>query len=426
VVFQIHSEELDVLIQASKKVFIDELCLKIEEIDKMLIACGARCSTEDIRELLRFFHSMNGTAATLELDSLASIGRRWEIRLKEKINEHEFIEEDMIKKIHKEIYNIKDQIGCVYNEAATKTRVPLENSYINNQSRGRILLIDDDLTILKLLENAFTIEGYTIYICDDPVSAFELIAATKPDVIILDILMPEVNGYELLEKIKAKPEYADIHVIFLSAVDSSEDRIKGVKLGADDYITKPFIINEVIAKVEAALRRSNKYKDKLLRDEFTGAYSRHYFSYRFMEELERYKRNEKAFSIAFVDIDFLRLINEKYGYGAGDRVLKEFASYLNRNIRKCDILFRYGGEEFIVLLPDTDSSKALLVIDRIREGFAGKDIDAGDMVIRATFSAGIIQINDKDITEEELIKYAANTTYKAKSLGRNTVAIFEK
>lgn len=425
-VFQIHSKELDALIQASKKVFIEELCLKIEKIDKMLVACGGHCSIEDTRELLRFFHSINGTASTLELDSLASIGRRWEIRLKEKINNHEFVEEHMIKEVHKEIYNIKNQICGADNEAVAETRDLLKNTYKNNQSRGRILLIDDDLTILKLLENAFTIEGYTIYICDDPISAFELIAATKPDVIILDILMPEVNGYKLLEKIKAKPEYSDIHVIFLSAVDSSEDRIKGVRLGADDYITKPFIINEVIARVEAALRRTNKYRDKLLKDDFTGTYSRHYFSYRFMEEMERYKRSGKNFSIAFVDIDFLGLINEKYGYGAGDRVLKEFVSYLNDNIRKCDILFRYGGEEFIVLLPDTDSSKAFLVIDRIRQGFADKDISAGDLLIKATFSAGIMQIDDKDITEDELIKHAANTAYKAKRLGRNTVVMFEK
>ena len=425
-VFQIYNRELDALIQASKQVFTDELCFKIREIYKILDGCDGQCSTEDAQDLLRFFHSMNGTASTLELDSLASIGRRWEVRLKEKLNKHEVVEKEMIKEIYKEIYNIKELIGCAGDGAMVEASDLPENYYINTQSRGKILLIDDDLTILKLLENAFTMEGYTIYICDDPISAFELIDTIKPDVIILDILMPEVSGYELLGKIKAKPEYADIHVIFLSAVGSTEDRIKGVRLGADDYITKPFIINEVLARVEAALRRSNKYKEKLLRDDFTGAYSRHYFSCRFIEELERYKRNGKVFSIAFVDIDYLRLINEKHGYSVGDCVLKEFASYLNKNIRKCDILFRYGGEEFVVLLPDTDSSKAFLVIDRIKEGFGDKDIDAGDTVIKATFSAGIIQVDDKNMTEEELIKRATSTIYRAKSLGRNTVVIFGK
>lgn len=420
------NRQMDELMKTAQKTFINELCNRIEEMDKLLTSCEDKFSEHDARDILRFFHSVNGTAATLGLSHLASIGKEWEIKLKSLLKEKGCLDIAVIKDLHAEIIKLKQKIGCLEENKTVSTNALSEKDYINMSDRGSVLLVDDDVTILKLLENALTIEGYTVYICDDSASAFDLIAITRPDVIMLDIMMPEVNGYELLEKIKTKPEYSDILVIFLSAVNNVDDKIKAMRSGADDYITKPFIIDEVLARVETVLRRSNKYRGKLLRDDLTDAYSRYYFNQRIIEEMERYKRNGTTFSIAFIDMDHYKVINDKYGHQTGDFVLKELVSYLAVNIRKCDSLYRYGGEEFIILLPDTSESNAYMVIDRLRKEFANKPISVGGTNVKATFSAGITQIDGREITGEQLISNADNAMYRAKKLGRNRAVVYNK
>lgn len=422
------NNQIDALMHMAQKTFFDELGDKIKEIDELLTNSETGCSEHDVQKILRFFHSLNGTAATLGLTHLATVGRKWEVKLKELLLKGRSLDRAILNDIHTEIDKIKNRFGDLEeNKSKSVTSHFLsEKDYINMSNRGKILLVDDDVAILKLLENALTIDGYTVYICDESASAFDLVSATRPDVIILDIMMPEVNGYELLEKIMARPEYSEIQVIFLSAVNSVDDKIRGMRLGADDYITKPFIIDEVLARVESVLRRSNKYSEKLLKDELTDAYSRYYFNHRIAEELDRYKRNNTEFSLAFIDMDYFKMINDKFGHQTGDYALRELVSYLAGNIRGCDSLYRYGGEEFIVLLPDTSESKAYTVINRLRKEFAKKAILIGGTIIQATFSAGIVQPNSKDITVEQLISKADKAMYHAKKLGRNRAVVYSE
>lgn len=418
--------KLDTLVRESQQIFLMELWDKVTEIEKLLKAYDEINKKDKAQELLRFFHSMNGTASTIGLQEFASIGRKWEAKLKKTLEQDRTLDDNVIKDIYSEVLKIKDKLNGLDDNKMLKINSETENSYLSIHSRGKVLLIDDDFAILKLLENALTNEGYTVYICDDSVLAFDIITAVKPDIILLDVLMPELSGYELLKKIRKEPKYSNIQIFFLSAIDNAEDRIKGMRLGADDYITKPFIIDEVLARIEAALRRANKYKEKFLRDEFTGAYSRHYFNYRIIEEFEKYKRTGKTFSMAFLDIDYFRLINEKYGYRIGDTVLKELVIYLNNNIRKYDALFRYGGEEFILFLPDTEMSIAYPIIDRLRKGFEEKNICIDDKVIKITFSAGIVQVDEVFSDTEQLVEYANRTMHRAKRHGRNKVAVFDR
>ncbi|HZK57249.1 MAG TPA: response regulator [Clostridia bacterium] len=419
------NRRIDALMKTAQRTFIDELSARIEEMEKLLTSCGDRCSAHDTKEILNFFHIMNGTAATLGLNYLADIGLRWETKLREITEQETELDTVTLKDICAEIINIKHRLDCLREDKKTHIHNDLERDYTNMPGRGRVLLVDDDITILKLLENALTTEGYTVYICDDSLSAFDLIAVARPDVIMLDIMMPGINGYELLEKIKAASEYSCMHVIFLSAIDNVDDRIKGLKLGADDYITKPFVIDEVMARIETVLRRTDKYKKKLLNDDLTDAYSRYYFSQRIIEEIERYKRNETIFSIAFIDIDHYKVINDRHGHQAGDFVLQEIAVYLDKNIRKCDSLYRYGGEEFIILLPGTSKLQTYTVINRLREGLARKPISVGGTTIKVTFSAGIAQVESKDITGEQLVDNADRAMYRAKKIGRNRVIVYD-
>lgn len=421
-----NDKQIEMLMETAQKAFIDELSLKIREIQELLSSCKDECTESDANKLLRFFHSINGTASTLGLDYISSIGKEWERKIKALIEQGNGLNKEILQEITKVVNTIKKKSDSLSEKDNTKKIVINGNDYVNIPDRGKILLVDDDITILKLLENAFTLEGYKVYICDDSTSAMDTIAVTRPDIVILDIMMPRLNGYEILEKIKSKPEYSDIYVIFLSAKADVDDRIRGLKSGADDYITKPFVIGEITTRVEMIMRRSGNYKEKLLKDVLTDAYSRYYLNLRIAEELERYRRNGISFSIAFIDMDQYKSINDQYGHQTGDHILRELVSHLSSNIRKCDSIYRYGGEEFVILLPDTTEENAYMVIDRLRCEFSNEPIFVGGKAINVTFSAGIKQVGDVSDSADELINDADHAMYYAKKSGRNKVVIYNK
>lgn len=418
--------QADMLLETAQRVFVDDLMIKIDEIEEILSSSKGHCTTADTERIMRFFHSINGTAATLELNHLSSIGKECEIKLKNIIEREQSLNGTVLEDVYVALNNINKIVNNMVDKNNTDTTITESNEYSNMPDRGKILLVDDDITILKLLENAFTMEGFKVYICDDSESAMDTIAVARPDIIILDIMMPKLSGYELLEKIKAKPEYSDTYVIFLSAKSDIDDKIKGIKAGADDYIIKPFTIGEIIIRVEMIMRRSENYREKLLKDCLTDAYSRYYFNLRIADEVERFRRNGTIFSIAFVDMDHYKYINDQYGHQTGDHVLKELVSHITEGIRKCDSIYRYGGEEFVIIMPDTTEDNAYTVIDRLRQGFGCQPIPIGGEYLYATFSAGIKQIGDKDESAEQLISDADKAMYHAKMCGRNRVVTFGK
>lgn len=401
------NERVGQLLETAQRTFVCDIRDKMDEIYGLLDSRRDIWSRSDVKRLLKFFHSISGTASTLGFSDLALIGEKWEEKLENVIdrdgqfdkmllNEVKAVVKDLDQKVYNLIKNLDTPCGESDGSAGD------DHEYTSLPNRGKILLVDDDITILKLLENAFTLEGYKVYICEDSLSTMDAITTIKPDLLILDIMMPKISGYQILKKIRSKPEYSEIYVIFLSAKVNVSDRIKGMKYGADDYITKPFVVEEVITRVEMVMRRSNKYKEKLLKDSLTGAYSRYYFNLRIAEEFERYKRNGTIFSIAFLDMDNYKAVNDRYGHQTGDYVLREVVSYLAKKLRKSDSIYRYGGEEFIILLPDTTAEKAVTVMNRLREGFT-QFISVGKGKFCTTFSVGIKQVSESDENVMKLI-----------------------
>jgi two-component system cell cycle response regulator len=415
------NNSVDKLMKTAQEAFIEDFVGKVYEVEQQLFSGEQELDEVDIHEVLGFFHSLNGTASTLGFTHLATIGKQWEVRLKELYAQGDCLDPVTTKELQAATAEVKSLIESF----RTEQTVCLNEEHIQELSNGKILLVDDDIVILKLLENALVEEGYTVYICADSAVAFEMLMEVKPDVVILDIMMPKLDGYELLEKIKTNFESTEMQVIFLSALDEVDDKVKGIRLGADDYIAKPFMIEEVIARVEAVLRRVKNCKARIFRDRLTGIYTRCYFDQRIAEEYQRYKRYGKLFSIAFIDIDNYKAINDRYGHQVGDFVLKELVGYLADNIRRCDSLYRYGGEEFVALLPDTEETKAFKVIERLRKGFAQKSIYVEGTKINVTFSAGITQVSDR-VSVRQLIRNADRAMYQAKRLGRNKVFIFDR
>ena len=389
------NERVGQLLETAQRTFVCDIRDKMDEIYGLLDSRRDIWSRSDVKRLLKFFHSISGTASTLGFSDLALIGEKWEEKLENVIdrdgqfdkmllNEVKAVVKDLDQKVYNLIKNLDTPCGESDGSAGD------DHEYTSLPNRGKILLVDDDITILKLLENAFTLEGYKVYICEDSLSTMDAITTVG----FINFRYYDTELVPVLKKIRSKPEYSEIYVIFLSAKVNVSDRIKGMKYGADDYITKPFVVEEVITRVEMVMRRSNKYKEKLLKDSLTGAYSRYYFNLRIAEEFERYKRNGTIFSIAFLDMDNYKAVNDRYGHQTGDYVLREVVSYLAKKLRKSDSIYRYGGEEFIILLPDTTAEKAVTVMNRLREGFSTQFISVG----KGKFftSVGIKQRSESD------------------------------
>lgn len=413
------SEKFQALLDRTRHFFAGELHRKLEDISRF-VENTETLSTEETQEILRAFHSIYGTASTLGLEHLAEVGKRGEILVKDFLALDLMTQPQFLGSISHIFKELQQQLTLLeHSEAASEPFRTL--AYTSLPENEKILLIDDDITLLKLLETTFTREGYSVYICDDSISAMDIISIAKPDVILLDIMMPKVDGYEILAKIKNSPELSDICVIFLSALDDIEAKVKGMGSGIDDYITKPFNLREVLSRVEMVLRRAHKFKEKLLKDCLTGAYSRSYLNERFTDELNRYKRNQTLFSVAFVDMDFFKHINDTYGHLTGDYVLKQFVEFMNTNLRECDALFRYGGEEFVILLPDTTEQQASQAMERLRDIFAQRQLSHNGNAFFMTFSCGIKEVGEQDTSVNHLLNLADAAMYAAKRAGRNRV-----
>lgn len=413
------NEQFQALLDSARQFFVGELHRKIEILSKSVENTDS-LSAEDTQEMLRTFHSIYGTASTLGLEHLAELGKRGEIQVKDFLTLDHMTQTQFLVLISQTLKELQEQLTLLENSVPA-SEPSISSAYTSLPENEKILLIDDDVTLLKLLETTFTREGYTVYICDDSISAMDLIAIVKPDVILLDIMMPKIDGYEILTKIKNSPDFSDICVIFLSALDDIEAKVKGMGSGVDDYITKPFNLREVLSRVEMVLRRAHKFKEKLLKDSLTGAYSRSYLNERFTDEMDRYKRNKTLFSVAFVDLDFFKHINDTYGHQMGDFVLKQFVEFINTNLRECDALFRFGGEEFVILLPDTTEQQAYLALERLRENFAQRLFTCDGNTFHMTFSCGVKEVGEQDTSANHLLNLADEAMYAAKRAGRNRV-----
>jgi diguanylate cyclase (GGDEF)-like protein len=291
-----------------------------------------------------------------------------------------------------------------------------------------ILIVDDTEANIKILQRALADVGYNISVAFNGQMALDLIPKVKPDLILLDVMMPGINGYEVCKRLKEDEELKNIPVIFITAKGETEDVVEGFDLGAVDFIMKPFKLNEVCARVHTHLTLSAALK-KLIQDSetdpLTGLYNRRTFLKRIENEAVRFKRNQKPFSILFGDIDFFKKINDTYGHAAGDAILVNISNILNTEKREIDQVARWGGEEFLILLPETDITGAVQHGNKIRELISAKPFIYEEQEIQITMSFGVSKY-DGDNTIDRTIDLADKRLYLAKESGRNKVVSEDK
>jgi len=294
-----------------------------------------------------------------------------------------------------------------------------------------ILVVDDSKINLKVVGAILNKVGYKTTFAIGGQDAIERLKSVKPDLILLDLMMPDMDGIEVCNAIKNQLENQDIPVIFLTANIHKENLLDAFKNGAVDYIVKPFHRPEFLARIRIHLELKHT-RDELKKalieqeklattDPLTNIANRRYFFTQAEAELKRSRRYHYSFSVLMMDIDHFRDINNTYGHAIGDEAIKIVATKIIKNIRDIDICARIGGEEFVALLPQTNMSEAMVVAERIRQIISQTVITAEEQKVTMTMSIGVATYAFEDETIDAVLKRADKALYQAKNAGRNQV-----
>jgi two-component system, cell cycle response regulator len=363
-------------------------------------------------EVYRFLHSIKGTSGTVQLggvlivaskllEQLESIeNRRWS---KNELRDFLF---DLIRLSYdyehfKETFLEKDEPCC--------GSIPL------------IQIIDDDVSMLIVLKEALEENGWMVIANTKPEKAASQYYDLQPDCLVIDVDLSSKNGFQLLEDIQKHNHKQFIPKVITSLQNDRKTRMNAYESGADDFIEKPIDIEEFIVRINRQLQRKQIFDQSVMIDELTQIYNRRFLS----DQLERYIKDYEStgvpFSVSLLDLDYFKSINDQYGHLTGDKVLETFASFLKENIRSTDSVFRYGGEEFVILFPRTNAEEAKEVVKRILDEFSKVTFMDHGNPFNISFSAGIYMANNHEEGSVEILKMADQALYEAKENGRACV-----
>ncbi|MHA6492391.1 diguanylate cyclase [Pseudomonas borbori] len=297
-------------------------------------------------------------------------------------------------------------------------------THVTQNEPYKVLIIDDSRAQATYTERVLNSAGIVTRTLLDPIQAMTELADFQPDLIILDMYMPECNGPELAKVIRHNDRYVSVPIIYLSAEDDLDKQLDAMSEGGDDFLTKPIKPRHLIATVRNRAARARNLKARMVRDSLTGLFNHTHTLQLLEDSRSRAQRDGEPLSFAMLDIDFFKKVNDNYGHPMGDRVIKSLALFLKQRLRKSDFIGRYGGEEFAVVMPDTTAEQALLVIDEIRRRFAEIRYPAQPEDLSCTFSCGITQMA-RGADSKVLSQQADEALYVAKNGGRNRVEIFQ-
>jgi len=315
--------------------------------------------------------------------------------------------------------------------------------HADGEQSARILIVDDHEDNIELLRARLEAWGYTSESAADGAEALEKIQKSPPDLVLLDVMMPKVDGIEVARRVKSNASLPFIPIIMQTALDATENKVEGLEAGADDYITKPIDFAELKARLQSMLRikrlqeeleererqlleANERLRHMSQTDGLTGVDNRRHLEERLDEMFEHEKRLKEPFACVMCDLDRFKAVNDTHGHQAGDAVLKQFARILRNEMREIDHVGRYGGEEFMMLLPGTVLDAALPFAERVRKQVESHTFTFDGGSIQRTASFGVSawphpRINDTDA----LVRSADDALYVAKETGRNRVVRFD-
>ncbi|MCB4204407.1 diguanylate cyclase [Deferribacterales bacterium Es71-Z0220] len=292
-----------------------------------------------------------------------------------------------------------------------------------------ILIADDDKDAQNLLGLYINKLGFKVHYASNGIDALNKINELNISIALLDWMMPGMSGIEITQKIRESKIDRYVYIIMVTGKSEKDDTIEALHNGVDDYIVKPFTFQELkvrifaaerIIKLENKLKNAyNKLYNESIHDVLTGVLNRKAL----MEKIEDYNNKNKSLGIIMIDIDNFKVINDTYGHLVGDQILKEFSAIISNTIRKSDFVGRYGGEEFLAVIPDLDVIEVKTIAERIRKNIESETFHIGSLSLKITASLGVYVLTEKTKIEDA-IKLADDALYEAKKSGKNKVIVY--
>ncbi|MEH7439594.1 diguanylate cyclase [Neobacillus drentensis] len=365
-------------------------------------------------EVFRFLHSVHGSSGTLQLGGLHQLSGRL-IEQIEETDDKQWEKEELMNFLG-ELINLSYEFENFYEIE--------ENKEIRHDDHLPLIqIIDDDVSMLILLKDTFEEKGWMVAANTTPEKAIAHYYDLNPDCVIIDINLADISGFQVLNDLNEHNKQKFVPKIMISLLNDRETRMKAYKLGADDFIEKPIDLEELTVRVERLLTRKKLYDQSVMLDELTKLYNRKFLNDVFNRNIKDLIRNKQLFSIAIIDLDHFKQINDSFGHLTGDYVLSTFANFLKEHTRTSDIVFRYGGEEFVILFQNTAQNDAVEIVLRLLREFSMTNFEKNETIFTVTFSAGVFTIHLPDILLEEALKIADQALYQAKKNGRARVEV---
>jgi diguanylate cyclase (GGDEF)-like protein len=292
-----------------------------------------------------------------------------------------------------------------------------------------VLVIEDHPDQRDLLAIVLQREGYRVVTAANGMEALQKLQSDSVQIALSDIMMPKMDGFELIKQVRSNPSLKSIYLILITARIQEGDRVRGLDLGADDYITKPFSFSELLARIRVGSRvvqyqQHLEYQTQV--DSLTGLFNRRAFENKMNEEFERSKRYHNPLSVLILDIDNFKMINDTYGHHGGDAALVKISETLRERTRQSDYPSRYGGEEFVLVLPETDQENAVQVANKVHETIRSRSFGTTARPFLLTVSIGVSSTSARFYSDwRELIADADRALYCAKNSGKDRVEIWQ-
>lgn len=386
-----------------------------------------------LKALWNFFHKIAGTAHFVDLAVLGYLAASCEELLGFAIDSGLTTNEripQMVSKGLAGVASVLDNHGSAMSDRPLPSPLGLTQPDVSGEERvlSKVLIIDDDPFSAKLIDSCLRDAGLMSSFCTDPNLAINTIVAELPDLIVLDVAMPGVDGFDICRRVRAHPALQFTPVIFVTRRGDLEQRVRGLEVGGNDYISKPFEPQELVARVRSHLQRLSELRNMAIRDGLTRCFNHKYFKMRLEQEMSRARRYRDNLTLGMLDIDYFKQINDTHGHPAGDAVLAHLANIVVASVRSTDVVARYGGEEFGILFVQAGATEAGIITNRLRERIAQHrfSIAAGvagaePIEIPVTVSIGVAQYFDDDM--QSFLRRADGALYDAKRAGRNQVRV---
>lgn len=397
------------------------------------------------KEIYYFLHNIKGTAGSIGLMSLSELAveyiqyvseqgeisfttGQWQELLQPfsdwvvKESEKSKIELETAAPFLKDSEEVKDKICLAVQSNKTEIIEPGFNEPVRDDNKV-VLLIDDDMDFVGYLIDRLEAEQYHVLIATNVNKGLELFYTMRPSFIMCNHELTKDEGDSAVQLLIQVARQTVTTIVFVGEKGTEQDRIQAYEIGATDYLVKPMKIEVFLPYLKNRLQWKQDVQQMITLDELTGVFNRKYMNDTLTRSMNDFRVNGRKFTIAIIDLDYFKQVNDTYGHLVGDKVLKGLVSVLNKTVRKADEIFRFGGEEFVIIFPDTDEQSAYQIMTAARIEFSEEVFFTEAETFSVTFSAGLKQVDSKIDSKEKLMDYADRALYLSKAGGRNMVTV---